>query len=431
METIEIQSIGKLKVKSGKWAMTTIKIVLILRLPILLIGALSTGTAIVLALYPVEAFEDIVNYKLFAAVVGIVLLAIGNLMKFIAVRFFSKFIHPYTWYVSMQKATIDNANDFYSYAINLKECKSTDVQDMILISFGLVVVAMQNQEVKKNWDELLNISDYILEHGYNSDIIKINKALALEKLSRYEEAISICDEIISINSEPIPDSYFIKANALIRLNQLDSAIILLNEIQNIYSKSLCSEEFIETIKESKSSIDNAIKVNKSEITSIRTFAPLYITLGELLSPKEFIEKLINNCDPIKELLQSSNFVYYDKSYIDKLATEIIYYTSSKKMDLIIKNLTYIPKSFRNILVTTLKPQFRKGFRKDLIFPLIGTPLAILLTPTLILDFFNRKDDIGNTIFLSVIDIIIIFGIIASSASCYDNHKMLKILKNVK
>ena len=256
MKTIEIPNVGQ--VMSCAWAKNTYLLGRWVTSPLLAIGGIILGNAFYISFSNLNHSQSVDPLFLVLLVsAGGLLIGFGVLIRFVILKIVGGHFLPYDWFDIMNTFMGKGKNELaHMAAKNLVACSPNTIPEMLIVSTGHLILAEKHGEID-HWNKQLIILDNIIAKGFTNDDVQIDKAYALGKLSRHEDAIKIYDEIITSNPNPVTDVYAGKVENLIKLYYFDSAISFLDSIETSHSKLKNNEQIIEFVKAWRKNIENA------------------------------------------------------------------------------------------------------------------------------------------------------------------------------
>jgi tetratricopeptide (TPR) repeat protein len=263
MKTIEIPAIGKVQSCSraknlyyfGRWISS----------PLFLIGGLILGYAFYLSISEYSNNTHSIDplYLILLIGAGGVLIGLGSLIRMVLLKSAGRYFQPYDWFEIMNTFLGEGKNESaYMAATNLVKCNSNTIPEMLIISTGHLILAEKHGKID-HWNKLISILDKIIEEGYNHTSVKTDKAFALENLSKYEEALIVCNDVLSADADP--HAYLIKTNCLIKLNRLELAASNLDELEKLSINSKNNDQINEILTIGRKNIQDASIENSNII----------------------------------------------------------------------------------------------------------------------------------------------------------------------
>ncbi len=235
MKTIEIPRIGTVPVKPS--ARNLFFLARLAAWPFLAIGGFGlAATAIPFLTSSHEESTEMLPRVLLGFALSGALLGIGALIRFGAGKLIGRRFFSADWFIVMANAVgANNGGLAREAAAALVERKPEGSPDFLMTAEAYKLLAEQDGQ---NWSKMLSMLDQAKQQGHESFELELDRALALQNLSRFDEAIAICDEFIPSESELTLDFYSIKAASLQGTGRLDEALVAWEAIESAATQTI-------------------------------------------------------------------------------------------------------------------------------------------------------------------------------------------------
>lgn len=287
MKTEITQTFGT--VNTSGQARQWVKLIVIVTLPLIGIGSL--GFIINIAFFafrPSDVQESMLLGFVSLSVLFALIVAVGILLRWLAMKSLGLRLQPYDWYLLADKCvpfaeTGDDIKDAARYlagfykitaAKYLSAYSATSVPDLRMVAIANNAMALRKKQPsksKKYWSRLLNVSDQLFRLGYKDDLeITLMRASSFHNLARLDEAIEACNAVISAEPNLLPNAYLIKCAASKAQGRLNEAREALNELELNASKHSVTGQVVAQFNSEKADLDTMQVKRDSNFAMIDT-----------------------------------------------------------------------------------------------------------------------------------------------------------------